>query len=134
MNETQPKRRWFRFSLRTLFFVVMGVCAALAWVSLNIRQVRERDSMLQRINSQEDNVEGLITLHTVDEEKPKLPLLWRIFGAQPLVITDIRLSRENWTAEEIAKIESLFPEADIFVSDHHDFSEHTRPALIPYGK
>jgi hypothetical protein len=132
MTETKPKRRWFRFSLRTLFFVVMGVCAALAWVSLNIRQVRERDSMLKRIKAQGE--EGFITFHTIDEEKPKLPLLWRIFGAQPLVFTDIKLSREKWTAEEIAKIESLFPEADIFVSDHHDFTELTRPAIIPYGK
>ena len=78
MTETKPKRRWFRFSLRTLFFVVMGVCAALAWVSLNIRQVRERDSMLQRIHAQME--EGLIKLHTINEEKPKLPLLWRILA------------------------------------------------------
>ena len=44
MTETKPKRRWFQFSLRTLFVVVtvFGV-----WFGLEIRHIRQRADMLK---------------------------------------------------------------------------------------
>jgi hypothetical protein len=44
MNETKPKRRWFRFSLRTLLVMVTLVCAWLAW---NINPARKQKQAVE---------------------------------------------------------------------------------------
>jgi len=45
MKDKRPiKRRWFRFSLRTLFVVVTVVCIWLGW---NWRTVRSRQEILE---------------------------------------------------------------------------------------
>jgi hypothetical protein len=43
MNETKPKRCWFRFSLRMLFFLVTIVGVAAGWVAYQLNWIRERD-------------------------------------------------------------------------------------------
>ena len=40
----RPKRRWFRFSLRTLFVVVTVFCVWLGWLGWQWRIVQERES------------------------------------------------------------------------------------------
>jgi hypothetical protein len=44
MNETKPKRRWFRFSLRTLLVAVTLLCIWLGWQA---RIVQERKGLLE---------------------------------------------------------------------------------------
>ena len=44
MTETKPKRRWFRFSLRTLLVTVTLLCVWLGWQA---RIVQERKGLLE---------------------------------------------------------------------------------------
>ena len=47
MNETKPKRRWFRFSLRTMFVLVTiaGICS---WVVRQMIWIHHRHSFLEQ--------------------------------------------------------------------------------------
>ena len=47
MTETKPKRRWFRFSLRTLFVLVTIIGVAAGWVEQQLNWIRQRHTFLQ---------------------------------------------------------------------------------------
>ena len=115
MTETKPKRRWFRFSLRTLFVLVTAIAVFIGW---NLWQVRQRQEYFRLFSVDDENVEGLISLRVVGEE-PKLSFVWILLGAKPQ--EKINLSREKYSDDDIRRIESLFPEADIFIADHHSY-------------
>ena len=42
MTETKPKRRWFRFSLRTLFVVVTIISLPLGWIAYQLSWIQQR--------------------------------------------------------------------------------------------
>jgi hypothetical protein len=42
MTETKPKRRWFRFSLRTLFVLVTVIGVAAGWLANQLNWIRQR--------------------------------------------------------------------------------------------
>lgn len=44
--ETPPRGRWFRFSLRTLFVMMVLTSIPLAWVSYSLNWIRERREFL----------------------------------------------------------------------------------------
>src|SRR5262245_14455321 len=46
MTETKPKRRWFRFSLRTLFVGVTVIGIAAGWVVYQLNWIRQRHAFL----------------------------------------------------------------------------------------
>jgi len=48
MSEPNPKRRWFRYSLRTLFVLLTILCAYLAW---QVRIVQQRKQLLAKIEA-----------------------------------------------------------------------------------
>jgi hypothetical protein len=46
MAEVPKTRRWFRFSLRTLFVVVVLMACAAGWVVYHVNWVRQRHAVL----------------------------------------------------------------------------------------
>ena len=48
MGETKPKRRWFRFSLRTLFVLVTIIGVGAGWVAHQLNWIRQRHEFLNR--------------------------------------------------------------------------------------
>ena len=106
-----------RFRLRTLFVFVNFVRRRrLDVVEFNVRSRAQK--YLQRINSDVANP-GLFTPHVLGEYAD-LPLIWRVFRAKS--VDAINLSRERWSDSEIKRVEAMFPEADIFIADHHSYS------------
>ncbi len=103
MNEGhQPRRRWFRFSLRTLFVVVTVFAVWLGW---NARQVRQRERMLQSY--------GVLfygNAPSVNSQK-KLPFLWSVLGAK--YIGTIQLPPDEFTNDDLRRFQVAFPEADV---------------------
>jgi hypothetical protein len=119
VRETEKfKRRWFRFSLRTLFAAVTVFALLFGWIGWNVWQVRARDKFHQRLILDGEALSGLRRLRNVGEEA-RPPMIWELLGAQ--AEESIYLSREKYTDEEIRRIEALFPEADICISDHHSY-------------
>jgi hypothetical protein len=37
-----PRRRWYQFSLRTMFVLVTVACVVLAWVGYSLNWIRQR--------------------------------------------------------------------------------------------
>ena len=50
MTETKPKRRWFRFSLRTLFVLVTITSVTAWWWTRQLNWVRERHKFLATLS------------------------------------------------------------------------------------
>ncbi len=95
-----PKRRWFRFGLRTLFVLVtlVSVCC---WLGLNYRQVRVREYLYQRATN---NSAGTLEPPYATE----LPMIWRLMGARQV---DGFLLEPYASDEDVEELRAAFPEA-----------------------
>jgi hypothetical protein len=99
VTENKPNRRWFRFSLRTLFVVVTTVGVASGWVAYQLNWIRQRHAFF---NAYE------VPIYTDILTLPK-PLPWslRMFGepAHGFVMVE---------PEYMQDAARLFPEARIY--------------------
>jgi hypothetical protein len=103
---TTPRRRWFRFSLRTLFVVVTVLAIGLSWVAYQLNWIRERHKAL--------GVDGSDPMAWVEIPSRRAPWSLRIFGEfGSAVIVPFHSS-------DRARLRSLFPEATIV-----NFQEHS---------
>jgi len=114
---TAPKRRWFSFSLRTMFVIVtLFGC----WLGYELNWIRQRDALVaknQALDLKVEHEEGawaLLTFKTL-----RAPgLLW-MFGEEPLSDLEIIFigdGQRPLTAEEQRELErakNLFPEATV---------------------
>ena len=96
MDKPQP-RRWFRFSLRTLFVLVTVVCV---WLGYQLNWIRQRRDVL---GSGE-----VLVFDEVDRESRPPSLLW-LFGEHGY---SMMACSHNVTDEEAIK--RLFPESEIY--------------------
>lgn len=102
---TPPRRRWFRFSLRTMFVLVTVFAVFVGWLAREWRIVREREEWI-RYNYDGDHPHWLAQ---GDDLGVSLPI-WRTWlGDHP--VRSI-YPYDAWTAEERSKAERLFPEAE----------------------
>ena len=110
MYQAPPsRRRWFQFSLGTMFVVVTIVAAWLAWQR---GLVRERERLIR------PPVQWLIA--TVPTNTTRVPWLWRQFGAHPIEV--IALDKVKFSEDDARHFERLFPEAEVHrIDPHEDF-------------
>ncbi len=105
-----PKRRWFRFSLRTLF-VVLTLAALLPWIAVNLNWMHERSVIA---DSKRLPLEG--------EKRAPWPL-W-IFGAKGFARINAKVPPEKVAAiQEAARdrrihYQEIFPEAEVVVTSN----------------
>ncbi len=104
-----PKRRWFRFRLRTMLVVVTIVCAWLGW---SLRQLHQREIVRQFVLANRGKIES----GAPSRPWKSLPLSWRILGEQPVSLIDLRGRPSYFTDEDRSYIQSYFPEAEIWLS------------------
>jgi hypothetical protein len=99
---TAPKRRWFSYSLRTLFALVtvFGV-----WLGWNLHQVRERGRVLAEFPTQHSSFADY------SNDTHQLPLTWRLLGAEP--ISAFGFDSRGMSDADCRYIERLFPEAKV---------------------
>lgn len=92
-----PNRRWFKFSLRTMFVVTTVLACWLGW---NLHRVRQREEILQYASQ------------VCSENNPSVaddvPIAWRLLGAEPVWWV---LLPGCVPKEELMRVQSLFPEA-----------------------
>ena len=94
---TAPRRRWFRFGLRTLFVVVTVSACGLGWFGQQALIVRERQQALAHAKY----CGGTIS--------DGLPLAWKVLGAKSVLDLDT-----GWVESkaEIDRLHLLFPETE----------------------
>jgi hypothetical protein len=97
-NPKRPKRRWFRFSLRTLFLLVTIVGVGVSWVVHQLNWIRERHEFLNRHPQ------------FYGEPDRKCPWPLKLFGERTYEVLTVPSS-----AEQAAK--RLFPESQIKIFD-----------------
>ena len=104
-----PKRRWFRFSLRTMFVAVTLTCVLLSWGGINLRRIASRERAF--LNS---GAGGSLLPKSVQ------PFLWSVIGRcagtkhghkywESLFVPD------GFSQSDLVELRSLFPEATIQV-------------------
>jgi hypothetical protein len=114
MNEAKPKRRWFRFSLRTLFALVT-LCALLScWTVYQLNWIRQRHLALDWLE------QHWVSVRFNGGNKP--PLALRFFGEPNTPDMTIRLD-EHEDGQKLLEARRLFPECNFqpeiyYVSDH----------------
>ena len=105
-DDPQSPRRWFRFSLRTMFVLVTAFCCWLGW---SANWLLERQQFLE--STDPDRLRPWLFHLTFDTPSERLPLSLRILGAKPQVFIDMT-GRSMEEAEQAAK---LFPESLVYI-------------------
>jgi hypothetical protein len=105
---TASNRRWFRFSLWTLFVAVTVLCASLAWV---IRGSSEREMLLNSLKSSGAYLPGVRR----DRPPTPKPFPWSTPAAWLRPVRIITLDRNYITDEQVEEVRRLFPEAEVSV-------------------
>jgi hypothetical protein len=121
-----PKRRWFRFGLRTMFVVLAVLAIPLDWLAWQIQIVRERKAVLAEVESTAPGEFLFVTLERAEAVRPPGSYAHREY---------VRISRlrrrlgdesywrmflpETIDAELTKRVESAFPEAEISMRGAH---------------
>jgi hypothetical protein len=124
VTETKPKRRWFRFSLRTLFVLVTIVGI---WLGLQVRTVMHRKQMLAFLDAEcagkfnpydrifrPDNecvLDGPVEL----TDKPRVSFIRRLLGDRTVPIICLPTSM---TSDDVLQFTCTFPDAFITQFEH----------------
>ena len=96
-----PKRRWFRFSLRTMFVAVTVLGGWLGW---NIHFVQERQSLRDRLKNTPTFREAEVDMSTQPTSIP----IWREWlGDKPVVYLNLHVPMND----EGRRVRYYFPEA-----------------------
>jgi hypothetical protein len=98
MTETKPKRRWFRFSLRTLFVLVTVVGVVAGWVAYQLNWIRQRHIFFSKYVI-------AWTSTSIPSDRPLQPWQLRLFGEKDKGIVNLTVDNSR-----VAQARALFPE------------------------
>ena len=104
MSDSAPNRRWFRFSLRTMFVVVTVFACYFAW---QFSYIQKRKAFL--IYVEEVNKNGPPTVNN-STRTASIPLWRRLLGDHAIPVISLPMELPD---EDYDKAKSLFPEAEI---------------------
>ena len=107
---TSPRRRWFSFSLRTLFVVVTIFCVWLGW---QVRIVHERRAVLDEIAGA-----GYVTLEDSHWKRPSYQELIRVSSVRRLFGDSSYFSitvPPNTSPQLLERLEYAFPESNLYL-------------------
>ena len=138
---TAPRRRWFRFSLRTMLVVVAGVAVPLACIGYQLNWIRQRHEVLKNSNSfyqlradlKSAEESGAVIdesrfanfdfefIHAVQADPcgkggVPAPFLLRLFGetGQEVIMFPDGTKQSD---PEFQRVKKLFPESDVYCDD-----------------
>ena len=96
-----PRRRWFRFSLRTMLVVVTVLPVPLGWAAYHLNWIRQRHAALARWDASSLSIDR-------DDKIP--PWQLRLFGERGPGGSHLRINVFNVHSKEARMVLALFPE------------------------
>jgi len=111
---TDRPRRWFTFSLRTLFVIVTILGASVGWLVVQFKWMRER-------NQPPPVILGETQCWIAGGELGEAPWSLRPFratGYKKVFVQTLLRSTEQGRSEAMEHVKSLFPEADVSMEIH----------------
>jgi hypothetical protein len=102
---TAPKRRWFAYSLRTMFVVVTVLGILGGWLAWQMGAVHERDKLIA----------AHVARDMSNPDSSRIPLVWSILGASP--VNSIGLPAGEFSDDDLAHYRAAFPEADVSLEE-----------------
>ena len=106
-----PKRRWLRFSTRTLLVAVTIFCVWLGW---QVSIVRERKAVKQLLLEHGDKLFDAVVLGPGDTRWPATPSRFRGWLGDTV---NFRVFAHDLSEAEFDRVCRAFPEADVDVYD-----------------
>ena len=110
-----PKRRWFSFSLRTMFIVVtVGGC----WLGWHVEHARNCARLLRDLNSRGAIIQtsllstGAIYWQDASRGEKTTSWMWRLLGFGQ--IDQLFLADGHFTNVDVDQLEALFPKAHFY--------------------
>jgi hypothetical protein len=137
-----PKRRWFRWSLRTMFVAVTVVACWLGWLVWQVQIVQERKATAQRIRVDgggvytvctREEAPGIVTLVLHDGTTPRsgdqirqesVGRVRQWLGDLPATYVDLSVGS---TELEVQRAKAVFPESEVSVGKY-THRKQKRPA------
>jgi len=107
-TETNPRRRWFRFSLRTMLVLVTFLAIPLGWVGCQLNWIRQRHAFLKQ-DGVYPSAPGHPGPNSFEIYYVRPPAFLGYFGERGL--GDIAVAAE----EQLSEAKRLFPEA-VYIS------------------
>ena len=102
---SEAPKRWFKFSLSTLFLVVTAIALLLG---REVRLVRARDAALDRVG----DAGGWLQINLMPGGQPEIPSRRRWLGDEPVYGIGVPPD-----FPEIDRLRRLFPESKIYVDE-----------------
>jgi hypothetical protein len=98
MDEKPSRRRWFRFSLRTMLVLVTLVCVVCGYLGWALNWKRQRNVVLMQL--------PLAEIGDISDA----PLLLRLFGVDGVKYV---LVSKSVLKQDLDRMRALFPEAEV---------------------
>jgi hypothetical protein len=112
----RAKRRWLRFSLRTLLVVLALVGFAVGWIAQGKQKVSERIRFAQRPGT---------VFYAPGKNAKALPWNWKLFN--PVPVDMVWISAGYFTEKDLKWVRDLFPEAKVdILSADNEMWEHEK--------
>jgi hypothetical protein len=132
----QPRRRWLRFSLRTLFMLVTVLCCWLAWESHVVRQRKQllrevRESWAVNITTAADWSQRFPPHATIDPPPVSISPVRVWLGDQAIQEISYYDYSGAPSQEKLQRLAQTFPEAKLRREDPP--LEPCHPGCFPYG-
>jgi len=107
-----PNRRWFRFSLRTLFVVMTLAGALIGWLVWELRYIHDRTAMRGWILQHGGGVPKPAAILNLPNPATRIPFWRELLGDEtaPVVILPPGL-----LTADLEQIKRTFPEAEVFI-------------------
>jgi hypothetical protein len=105
---TAPRRRWFRFSLRTLFLLVALIAAPLAWLGVQLKWIHDRHEAAAWASDHQ-------SAGPFPQKTTPAPWSIRILGESDGLRSMDVCAFTPEDREQVAKLERLFPERKISI-------------------
>ena len=126
MEEKRPtRRRWYRFSLRTLFVVVTVVCV---WLGYSANWIRQRRNFLREEAISVSTEPAPILIENWKSEEPATPFILRPFGEEAVFAIRVPMHEQ----ETFRLAHELFPEAYIFGWDEGSITNSQVVIVCPW--